>query len=133
MGAPKISVQWKNDFICDLKELIPSFQVKCTNQFSTRKQTTCSYSGHTPVSLNIIAKTHFIFYFIIVHPSFLSIKGVSLKSSIASICFYAHLDKSKTESLNKFKLFCVFIRWYKLIIVLGWASFTQLSQSINWY
>lgn len=98
----KMSVQWKNDFICDLKELISSFQVKCTNQFSTRKQATYSYSGHTPVSLNIIAKTHFIFYFITVHPSFPSIRGVSLKSSKSSICFYIHLEKSKNESLNKF-------------------------------
>lgn len=106
---PKMSVQWKHDFICDLKELIPCFPVKCTNQFSTRKQTTYSYSGHTPVSLNIIAKTYFIFYFIIVHPSFPSIRGVSLKSSITSICFYAHLDKNKNESLNKFKcILCIF-------------------------
>ena len=128
----KISVQWKNDFICDLKELIPSFQVKCTNQFLTRKQTTYSYSGHTPVSLNIIAKTHFIFYFITVHPSFPRIKGVSLKSSISSICFYIHLDKSKNVSLNKFKCILCTYEMVQANHSLTLGIIIQLFWSISW-
>ena len=51
--------------------------------------------------LKYIAKMYLIFYFITVHPCYPSIRGVSLKNSITSICFYAHLDENKNESLTK--------------------------------